>query len=86
MSASSAKYRPFGKLVWPPDFRCVIGDRSVAIETREPPPAAFEPDRDYVERRMPMRTARLAIDVNSVNLAAVDLPHHTAIPSSSSER
>ena len=75
ISARTAQDRFLIKLDPWPNSRRMIGDLGMAIETRIPPAAALELNGDYVERRMPVRTPGLAIDVDSQNLTAVNNSH-----------
>jgi hypothetical protein len=58
-----------------PNVRLVAGDLSVTVETRIPTAAAFELDRDNIQRRMPMPALSLRIDLDSVYFASVDNSH-----------
>jgi hypothetical protein len=53
----------------------VIGNGRVAVKARIPVAAAFELDRNTIERRMPMSAAGLLIDVDPINFAAVNNLH-----------
>ena len=58
-----------------PDGRIVIRDGGMTFKARIPTAAAFEFDRDDVQRRVPMPAARLYVYLNSVHLASVDNSH-----------
>ncbi len=75
MSARAAQDR------FPMEFRSrpnawlVIGNSRVTVKARVPMPTAFEPDRDDIQRRMPMPALSLRIDLDSVYFASVDNSH-----------
>ena len=75
MPARATKDRLLAEFVSRPDNSLVIGDSPMAIEARIPSLAAFEFDRDDIDRRLPMLAARLGIDLNSLNLASVNHSH-----------
>jgi len=53
----------------------MVSNCRVTIEARIPAAAAFEFDRDDIDRRMPVTAAGLSVNFDSVNLAPVDNSH-----------
>jgi hypothetical protein len=54
----------------------VISNFFVAIKTRIPPPAAFEPKGDDIRFTMPMFAASFGVDVDPENFLTVNVPRH----------
>ena len=62
-----------------PHVRDVVRGFAMAFEARIPAAAAFECDRDYVERGMPVCAAGFGIDIDAVDLLTVDKPDHLSL-------
>lgn len=54
----------------------MIGDSSVTFKTRIPSPAAFESEGDDIKLAVPMSAACLAVNINAVDIDAVDYSDH----------
>lgn len=48
----------------------------VAIETRVPPPAAFEPQGNDIRFAVPMFATSFGVDIDPENFLAVNVPRH----------
>lgn len=75
MSACAAQNGWVIEFVTRPDSRLMIRECRVTIEARIPTVAAFELNRDNIQRRIPMPAARLLIYFDSVYFASVDNSH-----------
>ena len=78
-TAGTAEDHSLDELILWPNGRGVIGRFGMAFETRIPVAAASEPDRDDVERGVPVGAAGFGIDVDAVHLLAVDKPDHLSL-------
>lgn len=76
MAARTAEHRILGKLPAGPNICRMVCDRGMAFKTGVPLQAAFESDRDYVLFGMPVRAARLRIDIDTANYNVMDATFH----------
>lgn len=76
MAAGTAQNRELIEFRFGPNIRVVAGELGMTLVTREPFAAAFELQRDDVVCAVIMRAPRLWIDIDAVDLNAVDNARH----------